>query len=138
MDQHFWPKERADLVLFGDCEVGMLAKLVGESAPDAVSEFRDWKLQGHHQGETMKRLVIASNTFLLTSAECERGFSACNDTNDQTRNRLHATSLNALLFVDLNGPPYRNLIQCHTYSHGLRENIGRQHRGSLDLDHNLL
>ncbi|KAJ4926412.1 hypothetical protein JOQ06_008586 [Pogonophryne albipinna] len=43
MDQHFWPKERTELVLFGEREVGKFAKLLGESATEA--EFRDWKLQ---------------------------------------------------------------------------------------------
>lgn len=108
MDQHFWPKERTELVLFGEREVGKFAKLLGESATEAVSEFRDWKLQQQgkeHQGKTLKRLIVASNTVLPTSAECERGFSACNDTDCKTRNRLRARSLNALLFVDLNGPP---------------------------------
>lgn len=57
------------------------------------------------QGETLKRLIVASNIILPTSAECERGFSACNDTDRKTRNRLQARSLTALLFVDLNGPP---------------------------------
>ncbi|KAF3859148.1 hypothetical protein F7725_021547 [Dissostichus mawsoni] len=50
MDQHFWPKDRRELVLFGESEVGKFAKLLGESATEAVSEFRDWKLQGkEHQ-----------------------------------------------------------------------------------------
>ena len=46
MDQHYWPEEREQLVLFGEREVVKLAKLLGESANDAVNEFRDWKLQG--------------------------------------------------------------------------------------------
>ncbi|XP_077089675.1 E3 SUMO-protein ligase KIAA1586-like [Siphateles boraxobius] len=104
MDQHFWPKERAELVFFGEHEVATFAKLLGESATEAVSEFRDWKLEGD-QGNTLNRLIVAGNTVLPTSAECERGFSACNDTDCQTRNRLRARSLPALLFVDLNGPP---------------------------------
>ncbi|KAK5890326.1 hypothetical protein CesoFtcFv8_013854 [Champsocephalus esox] len=91
MDQHVWPKERTELVLFGESEVGKFAKLLGESATEAVSEFRDWKLQQQgkeHQGKTLKRLIVASNTVLPTSAECERSFSACNDTDCKTRNRL--------------------------------------------------
>ncbi|KAK1895591.1 Zinc finger protein 862 [Dissostichus eleginoides] len=76
------------------------------SGAEKANEFRDWKLQGkEHQGKTLKRLIVASNTVLPTSSECERGFSACNNTDCKTRNRLRARSLNALLFVDLNGPP---------------------------------
>lgn len=69
IDQHFWPKERTELVLFGEREVGKFAKLLGESVSQAVSEFRDWKLQGkEYQGKTLKRLIMASNTILPTSA----------------------------------------------------------------------
>ncbi|KAL2096749.1 hypothetical protein ACEWY4_005956 [Coilia grayii] len=105
LDVHFWPTDRSDLVLFGDGQVGRFAKLIGESATQAIGEYRDWKLQGSAHGQTLKRLLIASKTVLPTSAECERGFSACNDTDNSTRNRLRAPSLTALLFVDLNGPP---------------------------------
>jgi len=57
------------------------------------------------RGKSLKRRIVVSNTVLLASAECETGFSACKDTLFQTRNRLCAKSLSALLFVDLNGPP---------------------------------
>ncbi|KAF3833308.1 hypothetical protein F7725_026973 [Dissostichus mawsoni] len=56
-------------------------------------------------GKTLERLCIASRTYLPTSAECERGFSAVNNTDNQSRNRLREESLSLLLFVDLNGPP---------------------------------
>ncbi|XP_062260281.1 E3 SUMO-protein ligase KIAA1586-like [Platichthys flesus] len=104
LDQHFWPSERSDVVLFGEREVGRFAKLLGESSTEAIEEFRDWKLQGS-QGKILNKLIVACHTVLPTSAECERGFSACNDTDDKTRNRLRAPSLAALLFIDLNGPP---------------------------------
>ena len=62
------------------------AKLLGESVNVAVSEFRYLKLQGkEHQGKTLKRLAVASSTFLLTSAEGLKGFSACNDADYKTR-----------------------------------------------------
>ncbi|KAK0133231.1 E3 SUMO-protein ligase KIAA1586 [Merluccius polli] len=110
LNAHFWPSDRSELVLFGEHEVGKFAKLLGEPATEAVNEYRDWKLQGSQsfQGKTLKKLIIASSTVLPTSAECERGFSACNDTDDKTRNRLRAQSLTALLFIDLNGPPIEN------------------------------
>ena len=45
---------------------------------DSPSEFRDWKLEGD-QGNTLRILIVSSNTVLPISAECQRGFSACND-----------------------------------------------------------
>ncbi len=60
-----------------------LAKLLGESPRQAKDEFTD--LQGTLKGETLKKLVTASKT---TSAECERGFSAVNDT-DRLKGIVH-------------------------------------------------
>lgn len=57
-----------------------------------------------HQGKHEKD-CIASPTYLPISAECERGFSAVNNTDNQICSRLHEDSLSSLLFVDLNRPP---------------------------------
>ncbi|KAF3836812.1 hypothetical protein F7725_004276, partial [Dissostichus mawsoni] len=105
LDKCFWPGEQEDLTLYGEQEVHRLAKSLGEPAGEAVGQFRDWKLQGTPPGKTLERLCIASRTYLPTSAECERGFSAVNNTDNQSRNRLREESLSSLLFVDLNGPP---------------------------------
>lgn len=105
LDKSSWPENREELVLYGETEVHTLAKLLGEPGREAVEEFRAYKLQGTQQGATLKQLLIASHTYLATSAECERGFSAVNDTDRKTRNKLRAKSMSSLLFVDLNGPP---------------------------------
>lgn len=104
LEKSSWPQKHEELVLFGESEVHKMAKLLGEPTREAIEDFRDFKLQGK-EGETLKRLLIASKTYLATSAECERRFSAVNDTNKKTRNRLRAKSLSSLLFVDINGPP---------------------------------
>lgn len=109
LDRSTWPQNREDLVLYAEAEVSMFAKLLGESSREAVEDFRDYKLNGKQEGETHKRLLIASKTYLATSAECERGFSAMNDTVGKARNKLRANSLAALLFIDLNGPPLDEL-----------------------------
>ncbi|KAK5888612.1 hypothetical protein CesoFtcFv8_014688 [Champsocephalus esox] len=88
LDKRFWPGEQEDLTLFGEQEVHRLAKSLGEPAGEAVEQFRDWKLQGTPPGKTLEWLCIASRTYLPTSAECERGFSAVNNTDNQSRNRL--------------------------------------------------
>ncbi|XP_076829454.1 E3 SUMO-protein ligase KIAA1586-like, partial [Brachyhypopomus gauderio] len=74
-----WPQKREELILFGETEVHKMAKLLGEPTREAIEEFREYKLQGTQEGEILKRLLIASKTYLATSAECERGFSAVND-----------------------------------------------------------
>jgi len=58
------------------------------------------------KGQTLKRILCAAKTYNCSSAECERGFSAANNTAvTPMRNRLSAKSLASLLFIDLNGPP---------------------------------
>lgn len=105
LDRSTWPQNREDLVLYGEAEVSMFAKLLGEPSREAVQDFRDYKLNGKQEGKTLKKLLIASKTYLATSAECERGLSAMNDTDRKARNKLRGNSLASLLFVDLNGPP---------------------------------
>ncbi|XP_063730111.1 E3 SUMO-protein ligase KIAA1586-like [Eleginops maclovinus] len=107
LNKRFWPQDRNALIMYGEKEIRALAKELGESASEAVQELRDWKLQdaAPAPGKTLEKLSIASRTYLPTSSECERGFSAMNDTDSKTRNRLREASTSSLLFVDLNGPP---------------------------------
>jgi hAT family C-terminal dimerisation region len=44
----------------------------------------------------------------ISSAECERGFSAMNLTHTSQRNSLTVNTMRELLFVKLNGPPQDN------------------------------
>ena len=101
LDKSFWPGEQEDLLLHGEPEVHSLAKALGLPTREAVEQFRDWKLQGTAPGKTLESMRIASLTYLLTSAECERGFSTVNNTDNQMRNRLRENSLSSPLFVDL-------------------------------------
>lgn len=104
LNKSTWPQNQEDLILHGEAEVHLLAKLLGERCREAVQDFRDFK-DGRKEGDTLERLIIASKTYMATSAECERGFSALNDTDRKARNKLRVDSLTSLLFWDLNGPP---------------------------------
>ncbi|RXN03547.1 E3 SUMO-protein ligase KIAA1586-like [Labeo rohita] len=105
LDKRFWPQQHSARILYGETEVRALAKTLGEPAREAVEEFRDFKLQNRAPGKTLVKLQTASLTYLPSSAECERGFSAVNSTDSKYRNKLREQSLSSLLFVDLNGPP---------------------------------
>lgn len=100
-----WPKDRNSLVLYGEKEIHDLAKHLGVPTRAAVEEYRFWKLEGDSPGKTIKRLITASKTYLATTAECERGFSAMSDTANKRRSCLRAKSLSSVLFLDINGPP---------------------------------
>ncbi|KAK1898057.1 E3 SUMO-protein ligase KIAA1586 [Dissostichus eleginoides] len=105
LDKRFWPEQRSALILYGENEVRALAKVLGEPAREAIEEFRDYKLENKSPGKALQKLQTASKTFLPTSAECERGFSAVNSTDTDKRNKLREKSLFSHLFVDINGPP---------------------------------
>ena len=107
LDKRFWPAAQEDLILHGEPEVHSFAKALGEPTRETVEQFRDWKLQGTAPGKTLERLCIASRTYLPTSAECEQGFSAVNNTANQMREDI----LSSLLFVDLNGPPLDKFVR---------------------------
>ena len=62
------PQKHEELVLFGETEVHMMAKLLGEPTREAMEDFREFKLQGTQEGETLKRLLIASKIYLSTSS----------------------------------------------------------------------
>lgn len=105
LNKRFWPQQHSARILYGETEVRALAKTLGEPAREAVEEFRDFKLQNRAPGKLHVKLQTASLTYLPSSAECERGFSAVNSTDSKYRNKLREQSLSSLLFVDLNGPP---------------------------------
>lgn len=105
LDPHNWPKTRDELILYGEKEIHELAKDLGEPTREAVEDFHSWKLQEDQSGKILRRLIVASQTYLATSAECEQVFSTMNDTASKTRNRLRVRSISAVLFVDINAPP---------------------------------
>ena len=65
-------------------------KSVGEMTPQAPEE--------------LKPLLQAVNTLVISTAECERGFSQMNILTT-TRNTLEVKSMSALLFIKCVGPP---------------------------------
>lgn len=61
-DKSFWPGQLEAWTLCDEQEIHSLAKSLGESAREAVEQFRDYKLQGTPQVKTLERLCIASHT----------------------------------------------------------------------------
>lgn len=103
-----WPEDEDHKILYGDQEMFKLAKLLSLPVNKTVDEFRAWKKSAKAQGETLKRVLCAAKIYNCSSAECERGFSAANNTVTPMRNKLRAKTLASLLFIDLNGPPAVN------------------------------
>ena len=74
-----WPEEDHKVLL-------KLAKLLSLPVSNAVEEFRTWKQTAMVTGHTLKRILCATKTYNCSSAECERGFSAANNTVTLMRN----------------------------------------------------
>lgn len=83
LEKHFWPQDRNALILYEENEIRTLAKKLGESAIEAVDEFRNSKLQNKPPGKTLEKLCTASRTYLpspggfwpsmtLTAIDCVR------------------------------------------------------------------
>jgi hypothetical protein len=98
-----WPVDD-ERILFGDATVLQLAKRLGLPGREVVENFRDFK-DGKPPGHQLAHLLDAAETFPATSAECERGFSAMNNTATDNRNGLSPDTISDLLFLKLNGPP---------------------------------
>lgn len=131
LDKRFWPQQHsARIILYRETEVRALAKTLGEPAREAVEEFRD--LQNRAPGKALVKLQTASLTYLPSSAEWERGFSAVNSTDSKYRNKLHEQSLSSLLFVDLNGPPLEQFDPLPFVSSWIKAGHDPQHPGLQD------
>ena len=55
-------------------------------------------------GAQLQNLISYLNVLLLSSADCERGFSQMNLYHTSGRNRLLVTSVDDMLVVGINGP----------------------------------
>ena len=97
-----WPPVGSDeLVLFGEESVNRLAKRFGLSARSMVKSFRKYK-NGKLQSQFVN-LLAAAETFPGSTAECERGFSAMNETVWDKRSQMKVDIVSSTMFIKLNG-----------------------------------
>ena len=105
LNVHLWPEDEGERLLFGDKEVAFLAKLTGLNTVDVLIDFRDYKLTKRNISPLIKSLLCRLSVIPISSAACERGFSAMNAQQSATRNRLLMKNLDGILFVSVNGMP---------------------------------
>src|SRR6218665_3551925 len=89
----------------GDKEVEFFAKLTGLNTVDVLIDFRDYKLAKRSILPLIKNFLCRLSVIPLSSAACERGFSAVNAQQSPTRNRLMMKNLDGILFVSVNDMP---------------------------------
>jgi hypothetical protein len=104
-----WPPVDSDeLILFGEESVTQLAKKLGLAARPVVEAFRQYKTQkGKPQSELLK-LLAAAETYPGSTAECESGFSAMNNTVWDKRSPMNVNTVSSLMFIKLNGVSVAN------------------------------
>ena len=56
-------------------------------------------------GTLLKSLYLKVQTYPISIADCERGFSQMNLCHTDTRNRLGTEAISNLLMISINGPP---------------------------------
>ena len=102
LDKRRWPTSD-DRIIYGDREVMKVAEFFKQNVMNAVSSFREAK--SGLDSSDFKEFCNVIKIFPVCTAECERGFSAMNDVFTKDRNRLSVNVCNAVLFLNINGPP---------------------------------
>lgn len=102
-----WPNDPIELALYGDREVASLCADLGIdsiSTCNVLSEytvFKKTKVAGKLLGQAMQQI----ETYPLSTAACERGFSQMALCHTKVRNGLSPKRVNSLLMININGPP---------------------------------
>lgn len=113
----YWPDPANAPITYGEETIVKLCETFNiESARDVIRDFRIYK-QGMgpmfignkptilEEPPKIKKLISVINTVAVSSAECERGFSAMNLIMTSSRCSLYVKTVCDLLFVRLVGPP---------------------------------
>ncbi|KAJ8353632.1 hypothetical protein SKAU_G00211990 [Synaphobranchus kaupii] len=100
-----WPADKEPRVLYGDEKVLQLRKdLHIDVCPVLLlKDFRQYKFTACI-GEHLQKVITTVSSIPVSTAECERGFSAMNLILTDERNRMLVSTLNTLLFIAVNGP----------------------------------
>lgn len=111
----FWPKNIS--ITYGENEIFRICERFKINSPrDIIKDFREYKqgLKPVLCGETptileqppmLKKLLSVINSIAVSSAECERGFSAMNLIMTPLRSSLYISTVCGLLRIRLLGPP---------------------------------
>ncbi|KAK7939074.1 hypothetical protein WMY93_002400 [Mugilogobius chulae] len=102
-----WPSDEDERILYGDDKLLSIHKTLGvdtgANTALLLKEFHELKCHGI-TGDKIQKVLTAVSTLPVSTAECERGFSAMNRALTDERNRMQICTLNALLFLSVNGP----------------------------------
>ena len=92
-----------------------------------LEDFRDFKDNSSIIPENIAPLVNIHHLTLVSTAECERGFSLMNVIVCRLRCSLHIATVSSLMFINLNGPPLTKFNPTHYVKSWLVK-----HRGAMN------
>ncbi|XP_031349437.1 E3 SUMO-protein ligase KIAA1586-like [Photinus pyralis] len=101
-DRNQWPQEPS--IRYGEDEIRVLCEKFKLSGHDYVRSFREYVDSGI-VSKPLDLLMKTVNTLVVSTAECERIFSAMNIIHSDLRNKLKVTTVSSLLFIKCVGPP---------------------------------
>lgn len=109
-EKNKWPEDVTADICFGDDKIRNLCHMFGVvEVRKAVTAFREYAAESLSAiPDDLKPLMQAIKTIIISTAECERVFSAMNRTLTPIRNQLQIDTVNKLLFLNLCGPPVRD------------------------------
>jgi hypothetical protein len=105
LDPKSWPENVA--LTFGEKKIRNLVNRLQPNERESICRFRDYLNQKIFP-ENVVDLKNALNTVTISSSECKRGFSQIILILTSTRASLSTTTVSALLFVRVVGPPLRH------------------------------
>lgn len=99
-----WP-DNCD-IQFGDKNVRRLTAEFQVDEISTIQGFREYKdTRVISSISSLKPLLVSIKTIAISSSECERSFSAMNNTVTSKRNSLTTQHISSLLFIQCVGPP---------------------------------
>jgi hypothetical protein len=110
LNQSTWPCDTLELALYGENEIVNMCKELTFDTDEtmlALLEFNEFK-KTRKMGTRLTQLLHTVETFPVSTAACERGFSAMNQAHSDIRNRLSSATVSSLLMININGPQLCN------------------------------
>jgi hypothetical protein len=101
-----WPSDPIELALYGDKQIASLCKgfrLDSDTTCDILTEYSVYK-KTRVSGQRLAMLQRYVETYPISTAACERGFSQVTLVHTKTRNQLNSNRISSLLMISINGP----------------------------------
>lgn len=103
LDTSRWPSEPS--IRYGETEICRLCARFNVCPDQAIKGMRDLIESPQTESQNLKPLKNCMQTFPVSTAECERGFSLMNTILTNKRSLLLVSHVSNLMMINLNGPP---------------------------------